>query len=345
MKIKFNLQFRLLIVVGLVVVLTLSVFYYLSVNNQKKLFYDSFRDSAISLAQALDANIGSKDDLNDIPKLQSNIYKVMWLNPNIFEISMSLPVETGLKIVASNDTSMIGEIIVPEDIASYQDGAISTEVLTETDNTQVLKVITPLHVAGQQVGIYDIRLSLHPLEEVISKTQRQFLSGTIIAILVIITVLFFSIKTTVINPIRNLQEGMKVIGTGKLEHRIKIKRKDEIGGLASGFNEMAEKLRDKTKALSEEKAGLEAKVKQRTRELEEARSILEVKVKARTKELEELAQSLEMKVKQRTVELEEKVGELERFQKLVVRRELKMIELKQEIKALKIDKDKNVFSG
>jgi len=60
-----------------------------------------------------------------------------------------------------------------------------------------------------------------------------------------------------------------------------------------------------------------------------------VKVKARTKELQELADSLEEQVKQRTKELQKRVEELERFHRLTVGRERRMIELKKEIEDLK----------
>ncbi|MFH1643290.1 MAG: hypothetical protein ABH967_01475 [Patescibacteria group bacterium] len=69
-------------------------------------------------------------------------------------------------------------------------------------------------------------------------------------------------------------------------------------------------------------------------ELEELQSALEIRIKARTKELEELTQSLDQKVVQRTNELQERINELERFHELTVGRELKMIELKEEIKKL-----------
>ncbi len=69
-------------------------------------------------------------------------------------------------------------------------------------------------------------------------------------------------------------------------------------------------------------------------ELNEAKIVLEIKVKARTKELEELAKGLDEKVKERTKELQEKIEELERFHRLAVGRELKMLELKEEIKKL-----------
>jgi len=71
------------------------------------------------------------------------------------------------------------------------------------------------------------------------------------------------------------------------------------------------------------------------KELEESKTILEIKVRARTKELEELTKKLDEEVRNRTEELQEKVEELEKFQKLTVGRELKMIELKEENKKLK----------
>jgi PAS domain S-box-containing protein len=86
---------------------------------------------------------------------------------------------------------------------------------------------------------------------------------------------------------------------------------------------------------------LEKEVKEKTRELEEAKTVLEIKVKARTKELKELTQSLEEQVKERTDELQERIQELERFQKFVVGREAKMLELKNEVERLKKELKKN----
>ncbi len=75
--------------------------------------------------------------------------------------------------------------------------------------------------------------------------------------------------------------------------------------------------------------------------LEEQKTTLEIKVRARTEELEDLSENLKDKVKERTMELEErkkelevKMEELEKFNKLATGRELKMIELKERLKAL-----------
>lgn len=87
--------------------------------------------------------------------------------------------------------------------------------------------------------------------------------------------------------------------------------------------------------ISELNATLEKKVKERTQELEDMKNVLEIKIAAKTKALRELAESLELKVKERTKELEKRVRELEKFQKLIVGRELKMIQLKKELEELK----------
>jgi len=52
-------------------------------------------------------------------------------------------------------------------------------------------------------------------------------------------------------------------------------------------------------------------------------------------EIKALQENLEQKVKERTEELQEKVAELEKFVKLTVGRELRMRELKQQLKELK----------
>jgi len=69
-------------------------------------------------------------------------------------------------------------------------------------------------------------------------------------------------------------------------------------------------------------------------QLGEEKKVLEVKVKARTKELEDLTEKQEDIIKERTKEAQEKLEELEKFQKLSVGREIRMIELKKEIKKL-----------
>lgn len=97
-----------------------------------------------------------------------------------------------------------------------------------------------------------------------------------------------------------------------------------IQALGRAKSEMEQRVRERTKELEGAKA-----------ELEEAKTTLEIRIQARTKELRELAESLDERVEEKTKELQEKIEELERFRRLAVGRELKMVELKGEMGKLK----------
>ncbi|PJC68657.1 hypothetical protein CO015_03250 [candidate division WWE3 bacterium CG_4_8_14_3_um_filter_42_11] len=106
------------------------------------------------------------------------------------------------------------------------------------------------------------------------------------------------------------------------------------------FRRVNERVGQKTEELRELNQKLEEKVGERTRELEDAKAVLEVKIEARTRELRELAEGLEGEVERRTKEVYERMKELEKFQRLTIGREFKMVELKEEIKKLKEELEK-----
>lgn len=135
--------------------------------------------------------------------------------------------------------------------------------------------------------------------------------------LILIILILFILLRGIVGPLRKMTVACEEIRGGNLDVKIKVESRTEIGELATTFN----------KTIADLKKSKEA--------LEEAKATLEIKVEARTKELKELAEGLEEEVKRRTKEVYERMEELEKFQKVTIGRELKMIELKKEIKKLK----------
>lgn len=114
------------------------------------------------------------------------------------------------------------------------------------------------------------------------------------------------------------------VAKGNTSVRAKIKGQDEVGQVALMFNRMLDAVEQATKDLNDAQT-----------KLRNANTSLEQRVKERTGELEQLKAGLEQAIMDRTKEMKEKMEELEKFKKLTVGRELKMVELKKEIERLK----------
>ena len=204
-----------------------------------------------------------------------------------------------------------------DDLKEIAQGLAEKEAIViqeiDTESGQMLFIADFLPIFDWELVVF------RPVSEIYkpaSVLARNLILITLITLIFIFIVsVFFS--QMIVNPIKKLHGGVEIIRRGKLGYRVDIRTNDEIEELGKAFNRMAEELSTYHAVL------------------EESKVVLQIKVKARTRELEELAKSLEGKVKTRTKELEKRLSELERFHKLTVGRELKMMDLKKEIERMK----------
>jgi light-regulated signal transduction histidine kinase (bacteriophytochrome)/HAMP domain-containing protein len=81
-------------------------------------------------------------------------------------------------------------------------------------------------------------------------------------------ILFIVAWRRMLVPLMQLQKGTQLIAEGKLDYRVGIASRDEIGELATNFNTMAERLKQSYSALERSRDELEVKVRERTAELQ-----------------------------------------------------------------------------
>ena len=114
------------------------------------------------------------------------------------------------------------------------------------DNEDVFLFEKSITYQGLTIGKAYLIISQKNILQRIESAKAYILVITLIIIgigilLSIIFGIYFS------RPIRKLQESAKALGTGDFDQRVQIKRNDEIGDLASAFNEMAEGLSEREK--------------------------------------------------------------------------------------------------
>ena len=145
-----------------------------------------------------------------------------------------------------------------------------------------------------------------------------------------------AISLAVSRPLAKLGAASTEIAEGNLDVRVDIRSKDELGKLGASFNEMAGKLsvamRKQRELAETEKANAD--------ELRAANQQLHAsEQQLRASEQQLRAANQQLRTKEQTLlasreELASKVFELERFNKLMVGRELEMVRLKREVNAL-----------
>jgi nitrate/nitrite-specific signal transduction histidine kinase len=176
-------------------------------------------------------------------------------------------------------------------------GTESTLGILEGD-ASILVYVSPLIINNKIVGV--LRVSL--LNEQTNARVYQFAIFVIVIVLASMLVCYFLIAVlltqTVLNNIDKLKSAATLLEHGDLDTPIVKTSKDEIGELAETLNKMR-------------------------KEVKESR-----------KDLEQANKDLEQLVNKRTQELQDKLEELERLNRFMIDREIKMVELKKELAAL-----------
>lgn len=178
-----------------------------------------------------------------------------------------------------------------------------SKVETATYNgQQVLRITAPfIDKYGTYRDMFVFDFSLKKVRSAVRETIVYFLSLLIIFTSVSLLAAFL-LASQVVKPIVALQNAANTMSQGNLDTAVEVHSHDEIEALATSFNKMATDL------------------------------------KALKNKLEEQNKSLQSDVVKQNEELQKKIADMEELQKMMVNRELKMIELKNEIAQLKGEK-------
>jgi GGDEF domain-containing protein len=117
---------------------------------------------------------------------------------------------------------------------------------------RTIDLYTPFTYAQDKIAVAAIRLGMTDLDKQMRLLVMQCL---IIAALVIVLHVGFAwiFSKMLLIPLRKLNEATKKIAQGELDIRVSIVREDEIGALASSFNEMSvalQRMRDEAKGAN-----------------------------------------------------------------------------------------------
>jgi len=125
----------------------------------------------------------------------------------------------------------------------------------EAYSNDVFTVQRDIEVEGQKVGALRIGHSTDALANIIHKLKLQNTSIAILGLLVLIAATT-TISILLTSKLRTLRQGVEDFKEGRLKKEISIVENDEIGELASAFNQMAKHLSSTQQKLQDEHQNL-----------------------------------------------------------------------------------------
>ena len=126
-------------------------------------------------------------------------------------------------------------------------------------------------------------------------------------------------------PIHKLHRGTEIIGDGDLDYKVGTDAKDEIGQLSRAFDAMTEHLKQSTTSIDFLNAANQ-QLRASEQQLNAANDVLQAK--------EQQLKSGNLQLQANEEQLQNKMKDLERFNRLAVGREQRMVELKQQVNVL-----------
>jgi two-component system, NtrC family, sensor kinase len=157
-------------------------------------------------------------------------------------------------------------------------------IFSKPSGERVLGLITPIRNEPQcagagchaqpseksVLGVLDVTMSLAQVDQAVRENVARMVSFSLAAMALIGAVaggfLWFFIR----RPVRTLTEGMQVVASGNLEHRVQISGNDELGRLARAFNGMTGELDRARREITDWSRTLEQRVREKSEDLERA---------------------------------------------------------------------------
>ena len=174
--------------------------------------------------------------------------------------------------ISTNVTTEQGERAIGTRLSAEVKKAVLDEGRAWNDRAFVVRdwyitAYEPIRNAGgRTIGILYVGTLERPYIDTANRVMLTFTILASLCVLFLLIILYFS-TTRIIKPLQRMVVATNQIANGDLNHKVEIRTQDEIGELASAFNQMTEKLKAANKQLVDWGTTLEKKVEERTREL------------------------------------------------------------------------------
>lgn len=245
-RIKLGLKLRVFLSVALFYLAALGTLTYLTIRSQRNLLLEQMGDRARAAINLMELSVAPPLYKWDIRTLRIVVVEAKSLRG----VEYAYVFNAEGRIVAdfhemeeelfSVFTDELGQRIIKSD-----------EILVDIDYKKgILDVSKPVILGHEKLGGIRLGFNLNPMfDEMKQVTVKALLISVGIFLLGLLVI--FGIASRMTRPIEQLTVAAKHIEKGDLQYRVSIQRNDEIGSLASAFDQMAERIMHRERELKQ----------------------------------------------------------------------------------------------
>ncbi|MBN1621959.1 MAG: HAMP domain-containing histidine kinase [Endomicrobiales bacterium] len=238
LRTKFSLFSSILVII---IIAGVSIFLFIA---EKRLLIKEMKEKQITMirgfAQVSRESLISKDQISllnyvsSLKKERGVVYTVL--------------VDDQKNITAHSDLAMLGSEVTDDvGIKAFEAQDLLVQHFKDKDGQEIADTALPVIIGGKRAATARIGFSQDVLNAIIKKTldnTRNRIFGVAGVALLLGIFGSFILAQVMTGPIKQMTEGAKLIGQGKLDTVIDVKSKDELGDLAEDLNLMANQLKE-----------------------------------------------------------------------------------------------------
>lgn len=269
-----SLIVRLTLLVGLVLLLSISTWAYFNINYQKKHSFDLMVSDIDRLADMIKLGtnyammLNSREDINEIIKnigRHEEIESIRIYNKE-GQIKFSNRKEeiNGITNIKADACDICHRTEPPLETVEIGE---RTRIITSSGNLRLLGIISPIynesgcsandchfHPQGKTIlGALDVVISMEKTNKYILSYERRIIVLAIISFLAASTIITVFLLIFVNRPVKKLIKWTRLIGQGQYDYQMDWGLDDEIGHLVSAIGKMGQNIKEKQEELNRQK--------------------------------------------------------------------------------------------
>jgi len=283
-----KLSFRLIISISLILLINLAIFAFYTLTELEKELVKSSAQNSYNLSDVIKRSTRYSMLLNrryDVHQIVNTIGH----EPGIEKVRIYN--KQGMIIFSSDTTEVLTQVDMTAEACivchvnnrkvSFVPEKDRIRIFKNDEGEKLMGLINPInnekdcsnaachaHSSSQEIlGVLDVVVSMKNVESVIQSNNQRIITNTLLISGIISLFVWMFITFLVNKPLKRISSGMEEIGKGNLDYRINVHSHNELGSMASRFNEMSKRLDLAYREIREWSETLNEKVNEKTEEL------------------------------------------------------------------------------